>query len=74
MCKCEMPVCCQDTQLVSSAAFVKCLVPALEELLEDDGLFPLWQNLHLQHNEHKRLLYTYMSYSKCTAGDNPSCK
>ena len=36
----------------------KCLVPALEELLEDDGLLPLWQYLHLQKNKHKRFLIT----------------
>lgn len=34
----------------------KCLVPVLEELLEDDGLLPLWQNLHLQQRAHKRTL------------------
>lgn len=34
----------------------KCLVPVLEELLEDDGLLPLWQNLHLQQRAHERSL------------------
>lgn len=34
----------------------KCLVPVLEELLEDDGFLPLWQDLHLQHRTQKRSL------------------
>lgn len=32
---------------------VKCLVPVLEELLEDDGLLALRQDLHLRTHKQK---------------------
>lgn len=44
----------QDLSNVS----MKCLVPVLEKLLEDDGFFPLRQYLHLKHNAKFTLTFT----------------
>lgn len=43
---------------------LKCLVPVLKELLEDDGLLPLRQDLHLQHSQYQRVTITSERYSR----------
>lgn len=41
---------------------LKCLVPVFKELLEDDGLLPLWQDLHLQHSQYQQVTTTSEGY------------
>lgn len=48
----------KDLMPVLCARLVRGSVPVFEELLEDDGLLPLRQDLHLQRSTRSRLLLT----------------